>query len=119
MKQFAAFVLCLFFMSTAGSAQNEQTKDQPAGPHCPKQACMAALKDYKGPAKACHASYARVEGQTDEVWLVAIDTGSGTEYRGVDVKTGEVLPKVDPATAKRCGPRPFDCPDWVYAPCPE
>jgi hypothetical protein len=120
MKQFAAFVLCLFFLSAVGFAQDQPAKDQQqAGPRCPRQACSAALKDYKGPAKACHASYAQLEGQSNEVWLVAIDTGSGTEYRGVDAKTGEVLPKVDSAKAKRCGPRPFHCPDWVYQPCPE
>lgn len=67
----------------------------------------------------CHASYAQLDGRDNDVWLVSIDTGSSKEYRGVDAKTGEVLPNVDPARAKRCGPRPFHCPDWVYQSCPE
>ncbi len=112
----SALVLCLFvfLISSIGFAQ-----DQNAGPRCVRQACSAALKDYKGPATGCHASYTQLEGRKNDVWLVTIDTGSSKVYRGVDAVTGEVLGDVDPAKAKRCGPRPFHCPDWVYQACPE
>lgn len=107
--------LAVFVVSCIGFAQ-----DKTVGPRCVKQACAAALKDYKGAAATgCHASYVQLEGQKNEVWLVAIDAGSSKVYRGVDAVTGEVLGEVDAAKAKRCGPRPFHCPDWVYQDCPK
>ena len=112
----SVLILCLvvFLISVFGSAQ-----DKHPGPRCIREACAAALKGYKGPSGHCQASYTQLADHTNEVWLVAIDTGSSKVYRGVDAVTGEVLPEVDPAKAKRCGPRPFHCPDWVYQPCPE
>jgi hypothetical protein len=112
----SVLMLCLsvLLLSTLTFAQ-----DKSSGPRCVRQACSAALKDFKGTFNGCHASYVQLEGQKNEVWLVAIDTGSSKVYRGVDAVTGDVLGEVDPAKAKRCGPRPFHCPDWVYQACPE
>ena len=106
-------LLCLSLLTVFSFAQA-----QPPAPRCPREACEVALKGYKGSATQCHASYSQLIDSSKEIWLVSIGTGSSMEYRAVDAKTGELLPDVDPKNAKKCGPRPFNCPDWVYQPCP-
>ncbi len=100
-------------------AQTSSAPPKSQAPRCVLEACTAVLKGYQGPLlKHCSASYVQLSDKTTEAWLVSIDAGSSKAYRVVNAKTGEVVTDVDPKTVTRCGPRPFNCPDWVYKACP-
>lgn len=107
-------VLTLFSISVSMVAA-----DKSSAPRCIKEACAAALKAFDGTAPtSCKASYVQLADKTTEAWLVTFDGETSKVQKVVDAKTGEILADTDLATVKKCGPRPFACPEWVYQPCP-
>ena len=114
------FVCSCVIVFTLSALSQTSTAPKTAAPRCVREACSAALKGYKGALlNGCHASYVQLSDKSTEAWLVSFDADASKVYRAVDAKTGEVLPNVDPAKVTKCGPRPFNCPAWVYKPCPE